>query len=309
MRILFAGTPDFAAAALRALAKAGHEIPAVITMPDKPQGRKKLPVPPPVKTAALELGIPVFQPGTLRGKEAQDLIERTAPDLMVVTACGYIIPKNILELPKYGCINEHASILPAYRGAAPIQWALLDGQKTTGISIMQMNEGLDTGDVLSVKEVAIAEDETTGSLFGKLSAVGAELLVETIKEIEAGTAVRTPQPEQSTTSYARMLRKSDGLIDWKRSAEEIERFIRGMDPWPGAFTTMNGKIIRIWKSAICDSPGGEPGSVISTKDGAVISTGSGGLRLLELQMEGKKRMECAAFLRGCRIEPGTVLGK
>ncbi len=308
MRILFAGTPDFASAALKALVQAGHEIPAVFTMPDKPKGRKKQPVPPPVKITASELGLPVYQPESMKEEEVLETIREIAPDLMVVTAFGHIIPKRILELPKYGCINEHASVLPAYRGAAPIQWAILDGCESTGVTIMQMNEGLDTGDILSVRETGIEKDETCESLFAKLSEIGAELLVETIRSIGDGTAKRTPQPEKSTTAYARMIRKSDGLIDWNRPAQELERLVRGMDPWPGAYTFLNGKILRLWKSEVCEGPGGEPGSVVCTKEGAAVQTGNAGLRLLEIQLEGKKRMGCAAFLCGSRIEPGTKLG-
>lgn len=307
MRIIFAGTPDFAAGALAALVKDGHEIPAVITMPDKPKGRKKQLMPPPVKVTAQELGLFVYQPLSMKSDEVYEYIAGIAPDLMVVTACGHIIPERILQIPKYGCINEHASILPAYRGAAPIQWALMDGCRTTGVTIMQMNKGLDTGDIISVKEVEIAPDETCGSLFDKLAKTGADLLVETIREIEKGSITKTPQPEKSTTPYARMIKKSDGRIDWNKKAEELERLVRAMDPWPGAFTSLDGRILRIWKTQCCDAPGGEPGSVTCLKDGAVVQTGEGGLRLKEIQMEGKKRMECADFLRGCRIESGMKL--
>lgn len=331
MRILFAGTPDFAAEALSALVKAGHEVPAVITMPDRPKGRKKQPAAPPVKETAVKLEIPVYQPENLKSDEAYEFIRQVDPELMVVTACGHIIPERILNLPKYGCINEHASILPAYRGAAPIQWAILDGCPVTGVTIMQMNKGLDTGDILSVKEVPITAEETGGSLFEKLSKVGAQLLLDTIEDIEKGAAVRKPQPKESTTAYARMIKKTDGLIDWNKSAKELERLVRGMDPWPGAYTFLKGKLLRIWKAEVCEDAGtgegntfcgsvseeagpvgkntGKPGEVLCCgKGGALIRTGSGVLRLKELQMEGKKRMDCDAFLRGCRLEPGTVLG-
>ena len=310
MKILFAGTPDFAVPALLRLIEDGHSIPLVITMPDRPKGRKKEPQPSPVKEAAAANGIALYQPEKMRPEDAQYLAA-FEPDLIVVTAYGMLIPKEVLELPKYGCVNEHASLLPAYRGAAPIQRALLDGCAVTGVSIMQMNEGLDTGDILSVREVPIEKTDTSGSLFDKLAAAGADLLSETVRKLEEGGIRAVPQPKESTTPYARMIKKEDGRTDWSRGAEELERFVRGMDPWPGAFTVLNGKNLRIWKAAVSpeNNTTEKPGCIVAAgKEGILVQTGNGVLSLLEIQMEGKKRMDAASFLRGFRLEIGTVLG-
>lgn len=328
MNIIFCGTPDFAVPALKAIYEAGHNIPLVVTMPDKPKGRKGEPAPSPVKVQAMEYGIPVYQPLTLKTDEVYEELAKYQPDVMVVTAYGKIIPKRILDLPKYGCINEHASLLPAYRGAAPIQWAVLDGLEKTGVTIMYMGEGLDTGDMISVVETPIAEDETSESLFDKLAEDGAKLLVETLVSIENGTATRTPQPEESTTPYARMITKADGKIDFNRNTKELECFVRGMNSWPCAYTSVNGKNLKIWKAAIavvmgensCVTsefcPGHEgacgkmPGTVLKAdKDGLVVKTKDGALKILELQIEGKKRMDYETFLRGYKLEVGTVLGE
>ena len=311
MRIIFFGTPDYAADALEAVVAAGHDVSLVVTMPDKPKGRKGEPVPPPVKEAALRHQIPVYQPVKIKDPDCLEILSREKPDLIIVTAYGRIIPKAILDLPKYGCINEHASLLPAYRGAAPIQWSVLDGCKKTGVSIMQMDEGLDTGDVLSMAEVEIDKDETSGSLFDKLSKTGADLLVRTIESIEKGTCVRTPQPKDSTTAYARMIKKADGEICWDRPAEELECLVRGMSPWPSAYTKLNGKMLKIWKASVCaDESGAMPGEIIKTdKTGIFVKTGDQALVLQEVQLEGKKRMDHATFLRGNSAGAGTVLGK
>lgn len=311
MKLIFAGTPDFASEALAALYEAGHDIKAVITMPDKPKGRKGEPVPTPVKEEALKHGTLVMQPVNLKSDEVFEEIKALEPEVIVVSAYGNLVPERILELPKYGCVNEHASLLPAYRGAAPIQWAILDGCEKTGVTIMQMDKGLDTGDMLSFCEVEIAKDETAGSLFDKLSEAGAKLLVRTLEEIENGTITGgTPQPERSTTAYARMITKADGQIDWTRSAAELERFIRGMDPWPAAYTRLNGKTLKIWKADVSEGETGkEPGTVIFSDKGRVsVQTGSGLLVFREVQLEGKKRMECGSFLCGNAVKEGTVLG-
>jgi len=311
MKLIFAGTPDFAQQALAALYEAGHDIKAVITMPDKPKGRKGTPVPSPVKEEALKHGTPVLQPLSLKNAEVYDAIKAFGPDAVIVSAYGGIVPENILELPEYGCINEHASLLPAYRGAAPIQWAVLDGCEKTGVTIMQMNKGLDTGDMLSFCEVEIDKKETSGSLFDKLAEKGARLLVKTLEDIENGRIKEgTPQPKASTTRYARMIIKNDGLIDWSRSAAELERFVRGMDPWPGAYTFLNGRTLKIWKADICEEDTGKtPGTVTCCSRGGIsVQTGSGLLALKEVQLEGKKRMECGSFLCGNAVAEGTVLG-
>lgn len=311
MKLIFAGTPDFAAAALAALYEAGHEIKAVITMPDKPKGRKGVPVPPPVKVEAEKHNTPVMQPLSLKDDAVFEEIRSYGADAIIVTAYGRILPERILELPKYGCINEHASLLPAYRGAGPIQWAILDGCDKTGVSIMQMDKGLDTGDILAACETVIEKDDTTGSLFDRLAETGARLLVETLEKIENGTLVKgMPQPADSPTEYARMITKADGRIDWSRSAEELERFVRGMDPWPAAYTKLNDKTLKIWKTEIREGGTGEtPGTVVcAAKDRLDVQTGSGILSLKEVQLEGKKRMDCASFLRGNAVKEGTALG-
>lgn len=309
MKIIFMGTPDFAAASLQALIDAGYEIPLAVTKEDKPVGRGGHLRPSDVKVCAQKAGIPVYQPHSVKTEEAYKVLAEKAPDLIVVAAFGQIIPKEILELPKFGCINVHASLLPEYRGAAPIQWAILDGKQETGVSIMKMNEGLDTGDILSVSRTPIAPDETGGSLFDRLSALGAQLLLDTIPKLEAGSLTPVRQPEKSPTPYARMIRKSDGRIDWNRSAEEIERQIRGLSPWPSAFTEWNGKTLKIWKGRVDqekpEDASASAGEICGVEpDGIRIRCGSGTLVVESLQMAGKKRMDAAAFLRGHRIEAG-----
>ena len=236
MKVVFMGTPDFSVGTLEALVEAGYEITGVVTQPDKPKGRGKQMMPTPVKEAAEKHGLPVYQPRRVRDAEAIEEIRKMEPDVIVVVAFGQIIPKEILDMPKYGCINVHASLLPAYRGAAPIQWAVMNGDEVSGVTIMKMDEGLDTGDMLTKVEVPLAADETGGSLFDKLAAAGAKLLVETLPKLEKGEVTPEKQPEISTTEYARMIKKEDGKIDWTKSAVEIERQIRAMSPWPSACT-------------------------------------------------------------------------
>lgn len=303
------GTPDFAVGALQALAQAGHEIAAVVTQPDKPKGRKHELTPPPVKTAALELGIPVLQPARVRTPECIEQIRRLQPEIIVVAAFGQLIPKAILELPKYGCINIHASLLPKYRGAAPIQWAILDGEKETGVTLMRMDEGLDTGDMIAKTVVEITPQETGGSLFDKLSEAGARLLVETLPLLETGGVVYEKQPEESPTKYACMMTKETGRLDWTLSAEEIERRVRGLYPWPGTWTYLDGKQLKIWSCRLAKEPVSRAcGEIFAEKDGRLlVQTGEGCLEILELQLEGKKRMKAEDFLRGNRLAPGTIL--
>lgn len=312
MRVVFMGTPDFSVGSLKALAEAGHEIVGVVSQPDKPKGRGKNLQPTPVKAAALELGLEVYQPKKVRDPEFIKVLEELRPDVIVVAAFGQIIPDQILELAPFGCINVHASLLPKYRGASPIQWAVIDGEKESGVTIMQMDSGLDTGDMISKVIVPLEKDETGGSLFDKLSEAGAKLLVETLPSIENGTAVREKQPEESTTAYAGMIQKSLGNIEWKCAAEELERLIRGLNPWPSAYTKLDGKTLKIWKAEVMEdderAADAEAGTILKADPhGFWVKTGKGVLNILELQMEGKKRMESAAFLRGYQVNEGRVL--
>lgn len=308
MKVIFMGTPDFAVGTLEALLASEHEVAAVVTQPDKPKGRGKAMQFTPVKEVAVKAGVPVLQPLRIRDAEAIEALRAIEADVIVVVAFGQIIPQEILTMKKYGCINVHASLLPKYRGAAPIQWAVIDGEKESGVTTMQMDAGLDTGDMLRKAVVPLAADETGGSLFDKLSAVGAELLLDTLKGIEAGTI--TPEKQgDSPTAYAKMLKKDMGLIDWTKSAAEIERLIRGLNPWPSAYTHMHGKTLKIWKASVLDeNTEKEPGTISSAdKDSFTVQTGDGQLRVLEVQLEGKKRMDTGAFLRGCRAEEGDRL--
>ncbi|HIZ78748.1 MAG TPA: methionyl-tRNA formyltransferase [Candidatus Lachnoclostridium stercorigallinarum] len=308
MRIVFMGTPDFSVPALEALAEGGHQVIAAVTQPDKPKGRGKAVLMTPVKEKALELGIPVYQPAKVREPEFVELLREMAPDAIVVVAFGQILPKAILEIPKYGCINIHASLLPKYRGAAPIQWAVIDGEKETGVTTMFMNEGLDTGDMLEKAAVPLDEKETGGSLHDKLSALGGNLILSTLKGLEAGTLKGTPQTDEGTC-YAKMLKKSLGDIDWTMDAAAIERLIRGLNPWPSAYTSLHGKTLKIWDADVLDREYGEaPGTVAETsKNALIIQTGKGSLSVRSLQLEGKKRMDIQDFLRGYSVEKGTVL--
>ena len=308
MKIVFMGTPDFAVGALEALVEAGHEVTAVVTQPDKPKGRGKEMQQTPVKACALRHNIEVFQPVKIKTPEAVEVLRGYGADLFVVAAFGQILSKEILDMPKYGCVNIHASLLPKYRGAAPIQWAILDGEKETGVTIMQMNEGLDTGDMLTKVIVPIEDTDTGESLFDKLAEAGAKLLVDTIPQIEAGTL----QPEvqdNSFSTYAKMIKKEMGLIDWKKEAVVLERLVRGMNSWPSAYTHFNGKTLKIWEAAVETSEAkAEPGTVVDiTKNSIKVQTGQDLLVLKQIQLEGKKRMDVAAFLLGYKVETGTVL--
>lgn len=307
MKIIFMGTPDFAVGTLRSLAEAGHEITLVVSQPDKPKGRGHAMVPTPVKAVAEELGIPVFQPVKIR--EAKDVLEKTEADVCVVAAFGQIIPASILHMKKYGCINVHASLLPKYRGAAPIQWAVIDGEKESGVTIMQMDEGLDTGDMLAKAIVPLDEKETGGSLFDKLSEAGGRLCVETLAKLEKGEITPEKQGE-SPTAYASMLDKKMGNIDWNKSAVVIERLVRGLNPWPSAYTHLDGKTLKIWACDVLPQSAskGESGEILEvTKDAIHVQTGDGILVLREIQLAGKARMDVGAFLRGYKVVPGTVL--
>lgn len=300
MNIVFMGTPDFAAGILKSVLEAGYTVTHAVTQPDKPSGRKLEIVPCAVKKAAKEAGVPVFQPARVRDAGAVEEIRKMQPDLILVAAFGQIIPKEILDMPRFGCVNVHASLLPAYRGASPIQHVILDGCTRTGVTIMQMDAGLDTGDIISQSEVAVSPDETGGSLFLKLEKAGADLLIKTLPEIEKGTAVRTPQNPEEAGSYAGMIKKDMGKIDWNSTACEIERKIRAFSPWPSAFTLMDGHTLKIWKAHV-EKPGleGEPGKIVrQDAKGIYIETGKGILFPEIVQIEGKKRMAVSDFLRG-----------
>ena len=309
MKLVYMGTPDFAVPPLTALVEAGHEVAAVVTQPDKPKGRGKAVLMTPVKEKALSYGIPVYQPARIKkDEEFLKTLREINPDAIVVAAFGQILPKEILELPKYGCVNIHASLLPKYRGAAPIQWAVIDGEKESGITTMMMDVGLDTGDMLDRTVIPLAEDETGGSLFEKLSRAGGPLILKTLEALENGTAVRTKQPEEGAT-YAGMLDKSLGNIDWTQSAAKIERLIRGLNPWPSAYTGYKGKTMKLWAADVLEGTfEGVPGEIIKVeKERFLVRTGDGALAVKELQVEGKKRMDAASFLRGFSLEEGEIL--
>jgi len=307
MKIIFMGTPDFAAASLEALIASRHEIQAVVTQPDKPKGRKGELTPPPVKVIAKREGIKVYQPLKVRDEEFVKTLRAYNPDVMVVVAFGQIIPLSILKMPKYGCVNIHGSLLPKYRGAAPIQWAVLDGEKETGITTILMDEGIDTGDILLKKTIKIDTDETSGSLFDKLMALGAETILETLDELEKGSLTPTKQGE-SPTAYAKMLTKAMGLIDFTKPAKELDCFVRGMDPWPSAYTLLAGKTLKLWKVRAVEG-GGKAGSVIDIdKESFTIACGEGAIEVLEVQLEGKKRMSAGDFLKGSTLNIGQELG-
>ena len=310
MKIVYMGTPDFAVPPLAALVKAGYEVTAVITQPDKPKGRGKTLLPTPVKEEAMKYEITVYQPQKVRDPEFVEVLKNLAPDMIVVAAFGQIIPKEILDMPKYGCINIHASLLPKYRGAAPIQQAVIDGEKESGVTIMKMGMGLDTGDMISQAVVTLREDETVGSLFDRLAETGASLLIQTIPSIENGTATYTKQPEESPTPYAAMITKKMGLLDFSRNAEVLERLVRGMNPWPSAYTYLNNKTLKVWKAVVEDAESGKvaPGTIVGVdKKGIHVACGEKILVLQEVQLEGKKRMETDAFLRGYQVTEGTIL--
>lgn len=310
MNVIFMGTPDFAVGTLEALIRAGHRITMVVTQPDKPKGRGHALKYPPVKETALAHGLPVYQPEKIRAEESIAYLEQVEADVMVVVAFGQLIPKRILWMKRYGCINVHGSLLPKYRGAAPIQWAVIDGEKESGVTTMQMDEGLDTGDMLLKTVVPLDAKETGGSLFDKLSEAGAKLCVETLARLEKGDLVPEPQGE-SPTAYASMLTREMGRIDWTKDAGSIERLIRGLNPWPSAYTKYQGKTMKIWAGEILpmSASKGSCGEILEvTKDALIVRTGDGALAVRELQLEGRKRMDAAAFLRGVSVEAGTVLG-
>lgn len=310
MRIVYMGTPDFAVFPLEEMIKAGHEVVAVVTQPDKPKGRGKAMQFTPVKECAVKYDIPVYQPLKVKDEKFIEILEGLKPEIIVVAAFGQILPEAILELPRYGCVNIHASLLPKYRGAAPIQRAIIDGEKETGVTIMYMEKGLDTGDMIAKSIVPIADDETGGSLHDKLAVAGAKLIVETLPKIEADDTEAVKQNDEES-SYAKMLSKDMGILDFSKSAVELDRLIRGLNPWPSAFTKLGGKTLKLFEVIVIDDDFSEkPGTIVNvTKKDFTIVCGNGGLLVKSLQLEGKKRMDTDAFLRGFALTEGTLLGE
>ena len=323
MKIVYMGTPDFAVGALQALIEAGHQVAAVVTQPDKPRGRGKEMQMTPVKACALRHDIPVFQPVKVRVPEAVETLRSYGADVFVVAAFGQILSEEILTMPRYGCINIHASLLPKYRGSAPIQRVILDGEEETGITIMQMDRGIDTGDILLQSVVSIDEKETGDSLHDKLACEGAKLIIEALQKLEAGELIPKKQNDEESC-YAKMLDKSMGKIDWKQSAVQIERLVRGLNSWPSAYTSFHGKTLKLWEGEVGNcrqEQGGEqnavltdgnekiPGAITAVeKEAFYVQTGEGVLKVTEVQLEGKKRMAVSAFLLGCQLKPGEILG-
>ena len=307
MRIVFMGTPDFAVPSLQALIDAGHDVCAVYTQPDKPQGRKQILTAPPVKTLALEHDIPVFQPNTLKNEDEQARLRELAPEVIIVVAYGKLLPKAVLDIPPHGCINVHGSLLPRGRGAAPIQWAVIAGDEMAGVTTMQMAEGLDTGDMLLTYETKVGEKETAGELFDRLAQSGAELLTQTLVKLDE----ITPRPQDDAQScYAHMLDKQMAVIDWSKSAHEIDCLIRGLNPWPIALTTLSGERLKVFAAEKANG-NGEPGTVLEAnpKKGLTVACGEGALKLTEIQLVGGKRMKATDFLRGHSLEVGVKLGE
>ena len=313
MKIVFMGTPDFSLQPLKSLVEAGHDVSLVLTREDKKRNRGEL-SPTPVKELAQELNIPVLTPSKMKDESLIERLKSENADFFVVVAYGKILPKEILDIPKLGCINIHASLLPEYRGAAPIQWSIIDGKKKTGITTMLMDEGLDTGDILKQYELPIADDETGGSLFDKLAILGGEAIADTIANFDSITP--TPQGE-ATTEYAKMISKQMGEIDFNKSATEIERLIRGMNPWPSAYTKYEGKVLKIWEAKVSENISELPNTNLSENYGKIYSINkdifiicnNSVLKVLSLQLEGKKRMSAKDFLLGREIKQGYVLGK
>lgn len=325
MKIVFMGTPDFAVESLEALLEAGYMVSAVVTQPDRQKGRDRKVQFSPVKECALAHGLPVFQPEKIRMAEAVEKLREYEADIFVVAAFGQILSKEILEMPRYGCINIHASLLPRYRGASPIQYAILNGDDMTGVTIQQMDEGVDTGDILAMKAIPVEKEDTGGSLFEKLSRLGAELLIKTLPRIEAGDIIPVKQQEEDAV-HVRMLNKNMGKIDWEKDAVVLERMVRGMNPWPSAYCIFKKKSLKVWRSEVAGTEQREesahnglfrhgaekstlrPGRVVLvTKDDIHVQTGKGVLVLKEVQLEGKKRMSVRDFLLGYQVKEGEIL--
>ncbi|ALS21557.1 methionyl-tRNA formyltransferase [Paenibacillus naphthalenovorans] len=314
MRVIFMGTPEFAVPSLQTLLEYdGVEVVAVVTQPDRPVGRKRILTPTPVKAEAEKHGIPVLQPERLRSPESVDALSALQPELIVTAAYGQILPKSVLDLPRLGCINIHASLLPKYRGGAPIHYAVMNGDPVTGVTIMYMAEGLDTGDMISRIEVPIGDQDTTGTMFEKLSIAGAKLLKETLPDLLSGRVRAVPQNDEEAV-YSPNISREQERIDWTKPALQIWNLVRALHPRPGAFTLWNGDVLKIWTCAKPDAAESVPGSTLpgtvleAGERGIAVATGQGVLRITELQPAGKKAMDAAAFARGGQLTPGTVLG-
>ncbi|MCR1876099.1 methionyl-tRNA formyltransferase [Paraclostridium bifermentans] len=309
MKIVFMGTPEFAVPCLQKIIDEGHEVVAVVTQPDKPKGRGKKLAMPPVKELALKYDIPVYQPLKAREESFVDTLKEMNPELIVVVAFGQILPKSILDIPKYGCINVHASLLPRYRGAAPLNWVIINGEEKTGVTTMYMDEGLDTGDMILKSEIPLDDEITAGELHDKMMIDGAKVLKETIDLIEKGEAPREKQSNEDTC-YSPIMNKSLGNIDWKKSAIDIHNLVRGINPWPSAYTTYEGQTMKIWKTKVIDKNSDkDPGTIISVdKEGINVSTSEGILQIKEIQMAGKKRMEVPEYIKGNNINTDIILG-
>lgn len=309
MRVVFLGTPDFAVPALNSILKSDHDVVAVVTQPDRAKGRSGKPTFSPVKEVAVENAIPTYQFEKIRA-EGCEVLKNLRADIFVTCAYGQILSQEIIDIAPYGIVNIHASLLPEYRGAAPIQWAIIEGKRQTGISIMKTEAGIDTGAVVLQKSIAIGDNETAGELFERLSQLGASMIVEALDLIESGKAVFVEQ-DHSRATHVKMLKKEDGCIDWTKPSTDIYNLIRGMNPWPSAYTYYCGKLLKLWTVEICDQHKNQaPGIVLSSdaENGIIISTGSGAIRVLELQLEGSKRMSAKDFLLGRRLTVGEILG-
>ncbi len=309
MKIVYMGTPDFAVPALESIINAGHEVLCVVTQPDRPKGRGKELAVSPVKACALEHNLPVFQPERIKTAESVEYLRNLSADLFVVAAFGQILSQEVLDLPRYGCVNIHASLLPLYRGAAPIQQAVLDGQSETGVTIMKMDIGCDTGDILLQERIPITEEDTAGTMFDKLATLGAETIVKALPLIEAGELTPVKQDEEKSTKAGKV-RKEEGHLNWEHDAAFLCRLIRAMSPWPSAYTRMEGKTLKIWKARALPQAraAGAAGTITEVgKDYLTIQTGNGLVCVTELQLEGKRRMTTEEFLRGCHVTAGTIL--
>lgn len=307
MKIVFMGTPDFAVGCLKRLYEDGHHIAGVFTQPDKPKGRKQILTAPPVKEEAQRLGLTVYQPSTMRDGTAMKIIEELNPELIAVVAFGKILPKEILDFPKYGCINVHGSLLPKYRGAAPIQWSVINGDAETGVTTMYMDEGIDTGDMLMISKTPIGINETAGEVFDRLADMGAELLSRTVKAAEEGTLIRTPQ-EHDKSTYASILTKKMCPIDWNESALTVHNFVRGLQPWPVATAVFKDKILKIHETRLSDVSGNNAGELLQKNGKIFVICGDGKcVELIQVQLEGKKRMSAEEFFRGHPVEAGDKL--
>ncbi len=305
MNVVFMGTPDFAVPSLENIEKV-HNVQAVFTQPDKPVGRKMILTPPDVKVCAEKLGIPVYQPVKLKDSDSYEIIKELNPDVIVVVAYGQILPENILNIPKYGCINVHGSLLPKYRGAAPIQWSVLNGDKVTGVTTMYMEKGLDTGDILETKEYKIGINDTAGEVFDTLAEMGGKLILDTLEKAEKGELHPIKQ-DDSKSSYAKMLDKSMCNIDFSKTNLQVHNQVRGLSPWPVASTKLNGKVLKIFETRLAEGKG-KPGEILNTNP-LTIACGEGAVVVNTVQLQGKKRMDSKAFLQGHKLEKGTVIGE